>query len=118
MELVPRYPPYKNRLSFALAENGEFEMALEVIEEALTIQPNTAYLMETKGTVLLLMGDFQNSVSAYRRAVELAPRASHHYTLGLALRGLGQETEAQAEINIALELEPALEPPPEGGPLF
>ena len=54
-----------------------------MIEEALALQPNSGLLMDTKGTVLLLMGEFQNSVAAYRRAVELESRAVHHYNLGL-----------------------------------
>ena len=118
VEIDPSDPEPHNQLAFLLAENGDFERAREAIERALTLRPDAAHHMGTKGTVLLLEGDFQASVLAYRRAIELdLDDAIYHYNLGMALRGLGREADAQVEINTALELEPALLPPPEGRPI-
>ncbi len=72
------------RLAVAYHRQQNSTKASTHIEKALAIRPNDPYYHELKGQILLESRQFESAVSAYRRAVELAPSNA------LILGGLGR----------------------------
>jgi Tfp pilus assembly protein PilF len=68
----------------------------------------TAQLYIDMGTQALLRGDFPQSVSDLRKALQLSPKnAIAHNHLGLAYYGLGKRDLAKQEVERAIELDSA-----------
>ena len=72
------------RLAVAYHRQQNIAKAVSHIDQALAARPNDAYYYELKGQILLESRQFQNAVSAYKKAAELAPSNA------LILGGLGR----------------------------
>ncbi|HMD54283.1 MAG TPA: tetratricopeptide repeat-containing glycosyltransferase family protein, partial [Phycisphaerae bacterium] len=87
------------------SQNGRHQAALELISQAITINPRLARYQNNLGLVLVNLGRLQDAVAAYRRALELDPDdADAHYNLGVAWQNLNRMDEAMAEWRTAIRL--------------
>ena len=76
--------------------------ALKAINGAIALRPNDAYFYELKGQILIENRRFSEAVTAYRKAVELAPRnALCLASLGHALLAADRPREALAPLEQA-----------------
>lgn len=69
-------------LAYMLAESGEGEQALGVLEQPLTTGPDNLYLLAAQGWSLYRLGRFDEAAATLRRAQAIAPHAhsavAHH----------------------------------------
>ncbi|GAA6182115.1 MULTISPECIES: M48 family metalloprotease [unclassified Shimia] len=72
------------RLAVAYHRQQNLAKAISHINQSLAIRPNDAFYYELKGQIYLENRQFQNAVTAYRKANDLAPRNA------LILGGLGR----------------------------
>ena len=62
----------------------------------------SAALVDTYGWVRYIRGEFDQAVTALKRAVELAPAPLMHYHLGMAQFRAGQNDAARQQLNLAV----------------
>jgi tetratricopeptide (TPR) repeat protein len=83
---------------------GQFERAQTALEQVVPTYPHG---LDTLGLALRLQGKVDPATKAFRRAVEIDPhRAGLRYHLGAVLFFQGHRTEAAAEYEEALRLDP------------
>ncbi len=86
-----------------LLERGVFEKGIQLLEQAVSIDPNAATLWEEIGDVLVDQGDFQGAVYAYERCVHALPhRIESLKKLGMAYRRTGNLEAAKAVLEMAV----------------
>jgi serine/threonine-protein kinase len=91
-------------LGWVRVGQGEYDGALEVLNQALTIneQADTHFGI---GWAHYQQAQYDAAETAFRRATELAPAdGGNHYWLGLTLRELGRTDEARTALQTALDL--------------
>ncbi len=65
-----------NYVGYTYAERGEsLDYALELIERALTIEPNNGYFIDSRGWVYYQKGDFESALIDLKRACEIVEDA-------------------------------------------
>jgi tetratricopeptide (TPR) repeat protein len=89
-----------NNLAWSMNEAKD-PRALEVAEQAMTLAPQSAAVIDTVGIILLEKGDSKRAVELLKRAAGLAPKAADirfHYAQALAKSGdkTAARTEAKA----------------------
>lgn len=108
VDVDPNYGEAYASLGQLCLETGEPSRALEHLERALAIYPDSDALQGNKAFALLMLRHPAEAEQAARRAVGLAPRSvTAHYLLGLALL---QQSRATAETARELELAAAKYP--------
>jgi tetratricopeptide (TPR) repeat protein len=86
--------PHLQLLGHALAKQEKFKEAEEQIEFALKIAPDYARLYEDLGNLKGLQRDYEEAITAFRRAVQLDPRlATAHKRLAQTLIAAGRGDE-------------------------
>jgi len=109
--LVVERSPRKLRARVALgalllAQRREAE-ALQVLDAALQLSPESAVLWHHRGVALHEQGEFAGAVASYDRAEKLGGRgADLHYNRANSLNELRRFDEALGEFDRALELQP------------
>ena len=104
-------PILKNDLAFLLASQGhDLERARLLARQAVEAMPNEPGVIDTLGFVLLEMGEYDNALIQFRRAIEVAaqrslPPSTMRYHEGLALTALDRSSEAEQAFAQALEAE-------------
>jgi Flp pilus assembly protein TadD len=79
-----------------------------VADRALALESAEPATLDTLGVVYAQIGDYDNAVVAFRRAVSNAPEvASYRYNLGTSLVAAGDLDAAEIEIEACLERDPA-----------
>jgi tetratricopeptide (TPR) repeat protein len=99
-ELIRRKPedPHAfNALGYSLADrNLRLKEARQLIEQALKLAPNDAYIQDSLGWVAFRQGQFQEAVQILRTAYRTKPDAEIAAHLGEVLWVMGQTQEAGA----------------------
>jgi tetratricopeptide (TPR) repeat protein len=116
--LDPKYTDARFDLASVEAESGDLEMSVNDFKEVLAERPDYPKARDHLGQVLFAMGDdlaksgnTEQAVARYREAVTyLGDSAELHTSLGAALARLGRMSEAQAELQSALRVNPSFEP--------
>lgn len=62
-----------NVQAYEYAKSKDFSLALEIIEEAISLMPEEAEYYNTKGEILLMKGDEQRAVEMWQKVMELDP---------------------------------------------
>jgi len=95
-----------NNLAFALGRQGrELRRALALAERALAREPERAAFHDTRGFLLLALGEGDAARGALEQALRLDPEsAAIHYHLGLALERNGEAERARGHLERALAL--------------
>jgi tetratricopeptide (TPR) repeat protein len=96
-----------NNLGFALAEEGQDDLAIHHFNEALRLEPDSAITYLNLGNALDRQGKFKAAIHHYQEALRIVPTyARAHTNLGLALAKQGQYDEAVKHHQKALRIEP------------
>jgi Tfp pilus assembly protein PilF len=105
VQLSPRFIPALNNLAMILAERpADQAEALELIDKAIVIAGDDPNLLDTKGSILLYSGRWQEALplcQAATRDAHADPR--HHFHLAVAYFKLGQMRDAKQQLEIALD---------------
>jgi tetratricopeptide (TPR) repeat protein len=87
--------------------DGEREIALEFINEAIAINPSIAEAHDNLGIVLLDIGNLNNAIISFQNAIAIKPNfANAHFNLGTAFQRLGQQESAITCFRKSLGLTP------------
>jgi tetratricopeptide (TPR) repeat protein len=95
IEVRPDHAHAYNALGYSFADrNTRLEEARTLIERALELSPNDAFIVDSMGWVLYRQGDAQGAVDQLRRAWTLRPDAEIGAHFGEVLWATGQREEA------------------------
>lgn len=104
IELTPRNVLGYSNLAVILYSKGQLDEALQLVEQALTIQPS-AWLYSTLGYFLFAKRQFQESAEAFEQAVALNPNGYlFHGNLADAYRQIPDRARAERAYLRAVEL--------------
>ncbi|OPX18251.1 hypothetical protein BXT86_02015 [candidate division WOR-3 bacterium 4484_100] len=96
-----------NYVGYTFAEkNDSLEYALELINRALSIDPNNGYYIDSRGWVYYQMGEFDKALTELERAAELAPDPVILEHLGDVYVKLNKLDDARQAYIQALEKDP------------
>ncbi len=108
VEIAPEEASALNYLGYSWAERGEnLEEAFELIEKAISLEPNSGAIIDSLGWAHYQLGDYKVAVGHLEHAASLEPgdpTITDH--LGDVYWRLGREIEAQYQWRRVLELEP------------
>ena len=94
-------------LGVVASQKGRNDIAIDLIQRAIVLQPQTPELYFNLGGIYRAVGRLEESIAHIKRAVELKPDMPGGYAnLGLALSEVGRLDEALEVLNKAMELEP------------
>jgi len=105
-----------NNLAWILCENkGKHQVALELANEGLDMDPNYVDLIDTRGVIYYKLGKFDDAVEDFTKCIRLystgEPQAiGSHFRLAKTFDKLGQKDKAVEHLNQALEMYQALDP--------
>jgi len=95
IELAPGEAQHWNNRCWVRAVWGqELDQALADCNEALTVEPGLAYVLDSRGLVRLRRQEWDAALADYQASVDIEPTASAHYGRGIALSRLGRADEA------------------------
>ena len=104
LQLRPDHAHAYNALGYTLADRNErLSEARELIEQALTLSPEDAFIIDSMGWVLFRMGRTQEALDYLQRAYNLRPDAEIAAHLGEVLWSVGKQDEARKLWSRALE---------------
>jgi len=108
LELQPSHPQIMNYLGYSLVERREnLDQALALIEEAVSLRPDSGYIVDSLGWVYYRLGRFEDAVAPMEEAAELLatdPIVNDH--LGDVYWKVGREYEARFQWQRALSFDP------------
>jgi Flp pilus assembly protein TadD len=86
---------------------GQPEQALQELQAAVYLSPDSALAHHYLGTALFEVQSFENAEKEFREAVRLEPTAQNHYSLAACLMAMGHNDQALAELENASRLDPS-----------
>lgn len=102
-------PDAYHLLGIALGESNQLLQALEAIQQAIRLQPDSAVYRASLALTFKRAGELDQSAEAYAQALSLAPTQSQWlYQLGLVHAELGRGREAEEAFRQALKQQPGL----------
>ena len=107
------YAGLLNNLAHAISisEEGDMAAALDLVEQALRMLPDEPVIYETRGRVLLRMGEAERAIADFERALSAeALRGDAHQGLSKAYAMLGKDGESERHARLAAEI--LKNPPP------
>ena len=91
----------------ALAGLNKLDDAINEVEDAIRNEPDRMTSYASLGVMQLFHGDRQEAETAFRKAVEVAPKSAEaHLALANYLWVVGRQREAEQEFKTALEIDP------------
>ena len=109
LESQPDNPLFLNNMAYVMQEMGEPE-AVEVARRALALAPQSPYVNDTLGWILVQNGQAEEGLRYLREAVARqsdVPVTRYH--LAVALNDLGRHSEAVKELGAVLRQSDAFE---------
>ncbi len=107
IELQPKNATALNALGYTLADlTNRYAEARELIEQALLLQPDSFYILDSMGWVLFKQGEFELAVDYLQRAYAQAPEAEIAAHLGEVLYASGSKQRAEEIWMLAIEQYP------------
>lgn len=95
------------REAYRYFNRGDYEKALEHIDEAIAIRPDEADLHDLKGLILYNSDRFEDALKEKDEAVRLIPdNAKYHNSRGVTLVRLSRFKEALKEVDEAVRIAP------------
>ncbi|MFQ5924663.1 MAG: tetratricopeptide repeat protein, partial [Dehalococcoidia bacterium] len=84
---------------------GEFERAIEDLDEAIRLDPRVAMSYGNRGFAYYNLGEFERAIEDYDEAIRLDPQDAVAYVLrAMAYTLLNMDSAAQQDIDRAIEL--------------
>lgn len=112
-EIIAKYPletEAYSRLGYLLRGEEQFDEAISVMRQGLTIDPESAALYNALGLLYSLLGRHDEAIAAHLRYVALEPaEANARDSLGMSYQWAGRYEEAIGEYTRSLELNPNFE---------
>lgn len=106
-EAAPDDADVKLRFAIFLANQGRNKESAVLLEQSLTLQPNSVETLNWLSMVQRNQGELHRSLEAARRALAIDPASpTAQFNAGLSLLNLGQAAEALAHFSAALSLRP------------
>ena len=103
----PNHADALHLLGILATQTGEPDVALELIDRAISIKPTVADFYDNKGDALVALGRYDEAITARRKAISLNPRfVRSYYLLGNLLGDMGRIDEAIATYQSAVQLQP------------
>ena len=112
LQAAPEHVEALYLLAILAQQVGQCAVAVDLLDQAIRIQPGTAELHLRRGDALRMLGEHQAAIASFDRALSLAPNSlapnqpGACNNRGLALQSLGQFQDALAAFDRALELQP------------
>jgi tetratricopeptide (TPR) repeat protein len=107
LEVDPRCADALHFLGVIAYRNGQFDSAADLVEKAITLQPDSAEFHGHLGLVYQALNRFDEAIASQQRALQLNPRwAEGHNNLGTALAASGRLPQAADSYREALRLKP------------
>jgi tetratricopeptide (TPR) repeat protein len=98
---------YYTRLGISFREVAFFDLAVDSLEAALRIEPQSFPVQNNLGNVYFELGKLEEAARAYKRVLSVVPdRAETHYNLGLVYEKQGMRAMAAREFETASALKP------------
>jgi tetratricopeptide (TPR) repeat protein len=98
-----------NRCWLRATNGGDLDLALADCNASLIASPNDPNVLDSRGLVHYLRGDYAAALADYEAAFALEPDNGHFlHGRGLARHGLGMATESAADLAAADELRPGI----------
>ena len=103
----PSFPDAWHLRGVIASQTGRHEIAIQLIQRALELDPNNAQVHNNLGVALNFQQKWTEAAACFCRAAELAPDdAEIHENLGAVFKRQAKLTEAISSYRRALELEP------------
>ena len=99
---------YQKRLAFLYIDSGKFEESLICLEKIVKAEPDRFYNWYAYIEVLMLIGEYEDAVTAVDQATKLHQRAELYYQLSNASFQLKDEKNGNLALQKALQLDPSL----------
>lgn len=108
LELFPDEPQVLNYLGYSWIDRGmNIQRAKEMIEKSVEQRPNDGFIIDSKGWVQFLLGDYEEAVKSLERAILLEPDdATINEHLGDAYWMVGRKLEARFQWSHAMAIGP------------
>jgi tetratricopeptide (TPR) repeat protein len=107
MRLQPNNPQAYNALGYSLVDrNQRLDEAVKLIEKAVSLAPNDAFIMDSLGWARFRQGNAAEAEKILKNAYNLQPNAEIGAHLGEVLWKSGQQDQARAAFRQAQKLEP------------
>jgi tetratricopeptide (TPR) repeat protein len=93
--------------SVELAESGQYDEALDLVNRAIKLDSNNANSWYNKGIILFKMGRYQDALNSFAQAADIDPEfTGAWFNKGLALMHMGKYLEAIRAFNKLLKIHP------------
>lgn len=110
IQLNPGHAHAHNALGYSLADRGErLDEAQQLIDQALQLQPDDPFILDSKGWLLYRRGDSAGAIAVLKKAYGLRPDPEIAAHLGEVLWVTGERDEASRTWAEALKASPANE---------
>lgn len=97
---------YLGNFSGSLRDAKKFKFALDVVNKALALKPNSAQYLKDKSYIEWLMGRHDEAIATANKAIKLDEKNPHQYSnLSQILIGINDFTGALTAINTAINLD-------------
>jgi Flp pilus assembly protein TadD/SAM-dependent methyltransferase len=107
LRTAPDHPDALHGLGVIAHQVGREEVALELIDRAITVDPLQPAYYNDAGIVLQTLGRIDEAIARYREALALSPAYPRaHNGLGIALHDRGRLDEAMASFRTAISVKP------------
>jgi tetratricopeptide (TPR) repeat protein len=107
LDVKPDHAHALNALGYTLADRtARYKEALKYIQRALELKPNDAAVVDSMGWVQYRLGNYDQSISYLRRALQMNRDAEIAAHLGEVLLANGNKDEAHEVIKAGLEISP------------
>lgn len=93
--------------AFRLVSKGDYDLAIAAYDEAIGLDPNSAYLFEARGDAYRSKGAYHSAILNYNEAIRLNPReAGYFIARATACDVTGRYDQAIADYSKAIKLDP------------
>lgn len=99
---------YHKRLAYLQINSGNFEESLESLKKLVKAEPNRFYNWYAYTEVLMLLGEYQETVHVLEKALQKHNRAELYYQLGNAYFNLREASKSDEALRKALQLDASL----------
>ena len=107
LDIAPENPLMNNNLGVVLAQQGNYEQAVENYHKAIQDYPDYAEAYYNLGIALQKLGQSDEAIISYRQALKLNPDYAKAYlNLGATLMDAGRSDEAVLYFNKTIQLNP------------
>jgi spermidine synthase len=106
VDLAPRIEYYEDLIDILIDDLGSYGEAERFADEALSVFGEESSLLEKKGFIAEVTGEYTTAAHYYQKATEADPYSSANYRLGRLLLALGQPSRALEYLEKAVRLGP------------